>query len=151
MRRLTVLLVFVAAASARGQTMRDSLSRPPVADRVILRAFTGYAAGIPLMLLGGRIGYYYERTHYHCGCDDPGLEGMIVGASMGLVVGSTLGSALPRLDSSCPVGHRIGRALLASTATVAASYVIARVRQSPQMLLISFAAPVSAAVAQGRC
>lgn len=82
----------------------------------VLSAGAGSAAGI---VLGGMLGASMEGP---CGCDDPGLAGAVFGALGGIVVGSSLGSASPRLGSVCTFGQRVARSLAGSVLGVVGGF-----------------------------
>ena len=44
------------------------------------------------MFVGGVVGSKLERLEGPCGCDDPGLKGILVGAPVGAIVGGILGA-----------------------------------------------------------
>jgi hypothetical protein len=48
----------------------------------------GFAMGFLGMLAGGWIGGHIDRN---CRCDDPGLQGSLIGAPIGAALGATLG------------------------------------------------------------
>lgn len=56
--------------------------------RIVTGAVLGGAAGF---FAGGYLGYQFERGFKDCGCDDPGMKGIMIGAPIGAVVGAILG------------------------------------------------------------
>lgn len=54
-----------------------------------------------------------------CSCDDPGLEGAILGALTGFIVGAPLGAAAPSYGSVCSFNERFGRSFVGSLAGTA--------------------------------
>jgi hypothetical protein len=49
-----------------------------------------------------------------CGCDDPGLEGALLGGLGGMLAGASIGAATPPLGSRCSFGERLGRSVVGS-------------------------------------
>ena len=69
------------------------LPRPPAARHRSVRAqqVAGAAIGaIGGFLIGGRLGAFLEGGS--CRCDDPGLQGFLIGAPIGAGIGAVLGS-----------------------------------------------------------
>lgn len=60
-----------------------------------------------------------------CGCDDPGLEGAVLGALTGITLGSTIGAAAPTFRSVCSFEERFGRSFVGSLAGTAAGILAA--------------------------
>ena len=48
------------------------------------------AGGVGGFFLGGYLGYKIEGKD--CGCDDPGLQGLIIGAPIGAIAGAIAGT-----------------------------------------------------------
>lgn len=71
------------------QTRRQPGNSPPLAARITLAAFMGWAAAG----IGGEIG---ARLQGDCHCDDPGLKGALIGIPIGAVAGVALAMVLTR-------------------------------------------------------
>jgi len=75
---------------------------------------TGFAVASAFLL--GNVGAGMEGP---CSCDDPGLEGAILGVLTGIVVGAPLGAAAPSFGSVCSFNERFGRSFVGSLAGTA--------------------------------
>ena len=151
MKRAAMLVwLTLVPTPALTQARPDSLPPARAAEAIVLRSFLGLGGATGLAILGGRIGYYHERTHYSCHCDDPGFEGMVVGGALGYLIGSSLVPAIPALGRGCSFSKRLGRSAIGAVTTVAGG-VVAAAATGGVGIVVGLAAPVGAAMAQGGC
>jgi hypothetical protein len=149
-RAALIMCLSVVTTSAAAQARPDSVPPAPRAEAIVLRSFVGLGGAAGLAIVGGKIGYHYERSHYFCNCDDPGLEGMLVGGSLGYLVGSIVVPAIPAFGRGCSFPARLGRSAMGAVSTFAGGVVAAALTGGFGIVVV-LAAPVGAAAAQGRC
>jgi len=77
-------------ARAAESRSRQSFARSP-RHRGAEKAMGAIAGALGGFLAGGLIGASLDR---HCGCDDPGVNGFVIGAPIGAIAGGVLGFAL---------------------------------------------------------
>lgn len=137
-------------AQVSDTTAARALTRPTPARRFIGRTLFGVAGGVPGAFVGGTIGYTIERkSSYNCHCDDPGLTGLVLGASAGTLLGSTLAAAIPSFNGPCTYGRRWRRAFTASAITLAPGLVILAATGDVGVLVVTPFATSSLASAVG--
>jgi hypothetical protein len=150
MKRLTFLLVFVCSAPAVAQQKRDSLPPAPWAERILIRTLLGTVSGVALAVPLAKFGAQADRAYDWTGGDDPGLGGLILGASLGYTIGSALGASIPALGTGCSAGQRLARSFGGAFGTLGAS-VLAAAATGGGGIVLMLGVPVGAAAANGRC
>jgi uncharacterized protein YcfJ len=88
---------FVPARPPQLRTTASRQIRPPVArgKQSIARQIGGaFIGGLLGFYVGGHIGAALEGNS--CGCDDPGLRGLMIGAPAGAIIGGVIGARVAR-------------------------------------------------------
>ncbi len=107
-------LAFHSAARVSVKTDSSVITNAPPAYAFPIRVVLGTGAAVAggyYGILGGSI-----LPHSDCSCDDPGLVNAVLGGAIGTIVGSAIVAAIPKFESKCGLGQRVGTALLTSTA-----------------------------------
>lgn len=112
----------------------------------VLRVVAATGAGAVGLFLGASLGASMEGP---CSCDDPGLEGAIIGGLSGIILGSSLGAAAPGLGSSCTLNERFARTLLGSVLGTVAGIVATEA--SHQIVTLPLFAVGGSVASLGRC
>lgn len=147
-------LIAIAASTGQAQrieatnfkTKSDSVvssSSSTTASRVLL-SVGGAAIGT---FAGGYIGYHV-LSHDCGGCDDPGLEAIILGAFAGMTVGAALGAAGPG-DSVCSFDRRFARSLAGAGIAAGGAFFVAGINGS--IITVPAGAIGGSLAALGRC
>jgi hypothetical protein len=88
-----------AAGRARvGDSRVQTVSSSPTAGAgpsPLKRVLWGVVGGVGGFFGGGTLGYKIDRLGRTCGCDDPGLKGLVIGALIGAPTGAILLSIFP--------------------------------------------------------
>ena len=85
------------AVDARGEpiTTEQIIAARRTTHQTVDAILLGAAGGVAGLLLGGKIGYEIGYAHdIRVGCEDCGLEGLVLGATIGLASGVILGGNL---------------------------------------------------------
>jgi hypothetical protein len=72
------------------------------------------------LFVGANVGAGMEGP---CGCDDPGLEGAILGGLLGNAIGASIAAAAPKFGSVCSFDERLARSVVGSLAGTAIGLV----------------------------
>ncbi|HEX2094494.1 MAG TPA: hypothetical protein VHG28_18965 [Longimicrobiaceae bacterium] len=115
----------------------------PRGDRFLTRAATGGLGWLGGVFVGGVLGYgLLPRC---TGCEDPGFEGLFLGAIAGSVIGTSALAAAPALGDGCRYGDRFGRAFLGTLGGSALGLLAALVVNHPAALPVTTSVAASAA------
>lgn len=136
--------------AARAAPIAVPASRGDTAQRIThplpIRAFAGGLGWIAGAFIGAYV-LYHTQSH-DCGCDDPGLQQVVVGGFAGGLLGAALGAAAPDLDSRCSFGTRFGRGFFGSLA----GSVVGLLPNSGFILLaVPILSVTGATLAESRC
>jgi|SRR5690349_805888 hypothetical protein len=134
----------ITAQSTPDSTVSDT---SPVRHVILKRTATAFFAWFPGAFIGGAIGA--ATPHGPCGCDDPGLTQVLIGITVGGVVGSAFGAALPKLHSRCSFGRRFGQGLIGSV--IGGAIGIIPITEGAQAITVPVFSIVGAAVAEAGC
>jgi hypothetical protein len=136
-----------ALATAAPAVFADTATgtRPSPAARIASRGGSAFLGMGLLTVAGGFAGY--QLTYRDAGGEDPGLEGLLVGAVLGGSVGAALGAALPEHGGRCDRRGRFLRGLLGTAATSAAFLALQQGGAAEGLVAFPIATPLVAAIA----
>ena len=150
------LFAVAVAGTASGQALsRDMFAQPdtvaaPKKNAGAIR-FAGAVGGAALgVITGAYLGY--NLLPRDCGCDDPGLDGLIWGGLTGITVGAAFGAAAANLGSECSFSARLKRTLLGAGVGGFTAYLFAGGSANEGTLIAVPAAAIGGSLASlGKC
>jgi hypothetical protein len=126
--------------------MRDSArvtEKPAYARNTALR-FVASAVGSGAGMIAGA--YAGASMAGPCGCDDPGLEQVLLGGLGGMIAGASIGAAAPSMSSTCSFGKRLALTAIGSLAGSVAGIASEQAVHSGAILIVLPAATAGGAV-----